>query len=121
MITTAPQRRERFLAALRAATHPRSRLRVVITLRADLLDRPLAYPDFAEVLRSGTELILPLNAEELERAHETAKNGPTTGALDPNFRRRLAEAALVGTSVVMTWSSPPTAGQKQRLAACFEN
>jgi hypothetical protein len=60
-------------------------------------------------------------SEEVERAHDTAKNGATAGTLDPNFRRRLAKAALVGKSVVLTWSSPPTARQKERLAACFEN
>ena len=58
-----------FMAVLRAAaTDPRSRVRIVLTLRADFLDRPLAHSGFAEVLRTGTELILPLSADELERA-----------------------------------------------------
>ena len=62
-------RRASFLAALRtAATDPGSRVRVVLTLRADLFDRPLAYGDFAELLRAGTELVVPLTVEELERA-----------------------------------------------------
>jgi WD40 repeat protein/DNA-binding SARP family transcriptional activator len=62
-------RRARFMAALRAAaTDPRSRVRIVITLRADFLDRPLAYSGFADVLRAGTELVLPMSADELERA-----------------------------------------------------
>jgi hypothetical protein len=43
-------------------------VRIVLTLRADFLDRPLAHPGFAEVLRAGSELILPLTADELERA-----------------------------------------------------
>jgi WD40 repeat protein/serine/threonine protein kinase/DNA-binding winged helix-turn-helix (wHTH) protein len=61
--------RARFMAALRrAATDPRRRVRIVLTLRADFLDRPLAHPGFAEVLRAGTELIVPLSADELERA-----------------------------------------------------
>jgi WD40 repeat protein/DNA-binding SARP family transcriptional activator/tRNA A-37 threonylcarbamoyl transferase component Bud32 len=68
--------RRRFLAALeRAVGDPRSRVRIVLTLRADHLDRPLAYPGFAEALRAGTELILPLSADELERAI----SGPAQG------------------------------------------
>ena len=58
--------------------------------------------------------------EELKRAHDTAK-GPTAGTLAPTFRRQLEQAALLGKSVVLTWSSPPTAKQQQRLAACFEH
>jgi WD40 repeat protein/serine/threonine protein kinase len=49
-------------------TDPRSRVRVVITLRADFYDRPLLYPDFGELVRSRMETILPLSADELERA-----------------------------------------------------
>ncbi len=50
-----------------ASTDPRSRVRVVVTLRADFYDRPLQYPDFGELLRNRMETILPLTAEELER------------------------------------------------------
>jgi hypothetical protein len=56
--------------------------------------------------------------EELNRAHATAK-GASAGTLAPNFRRQLQQAALLGESVVLTWSSPPTKNQKRRLAACF--
>ncbi len=63
------ERRARFLTVLRtAATHPRSRVRTVVTLRADVLDRPLAHAGFADVLREGIELVVPLRAEELEQA-----------------------------------------------------
>jgi WD40 repeat protein/DNA-binding SARP family transcriptional activator len=51
-----------------AVTDPRSRVRVVITLRADFYDRPLLYPEFGDLLRQRTEVVLPLSAEELERA-----------------------------------------------------
>ncbi len=54
----------RFLAVL----DPRSRLRVVITLRADFTDRPLQYLDFGELLRQHTEFVLPLTPDELEHA-----------------------------------------------------
>jgi WD40 repeat protein len=58
-----------FLDSLRAAVlDPHSRLRVVATLRADFYDRPLLYPDFGELMRVRTEVVLPLSAEELERA-----------------------------------------------------
>jgi WD40 repeat protein/serine/threonine protein kinase len=51
-----------------AATDPRSRVRVIITLRADFYDRPLQYPAFGQLLRDHMETLLPLSAEELERA-----------------------------------------------------
>ena len=51
-----------------AVTEPRSRVRIIITLRADFYDRPLHYADFGELVRSRMETILPLSAEELERA-----------------------------------------------------
>ncbi|KAA3663963.1 MAG: hypothetical protein DWQ04_08140, partial [Chloroflexi bacterium] len=51
-----------------AVTDPRSRLRIIITLRADFYDRPLQHPALGELLRQYTELILPLNAAELEQA-----------------------------------------------------
>ncbi len=61
-------RRAKFLAALRAAAaDPRSRVRIVVTLRADFLDRPLTYSGLAELVRAGTELVVPLTVEELER------------------------------------------------------
>lgn len=46
----------------------RSRLRVVVTLRADFTDKPLRYVDFGELLRRRFEFILPLTPDELERA-----------------------------------------------------
>lgn len=51
-----------------AVTDPRGRVWVIITLRADFYDRPLQYPSFGELLRGHMETLLPLSAEELERA-----------------------------------------------------
>jgi WD40 repeat protein len=63
------QERSHFLDSLYAAvTDPRSRVRVVITLRADFYDRPLNYADFGQLVQNRTETVLPLSAEELERA-----------------------------------------------------
>jgi WD40 repeat protein/serine/threonine protein kinase/energy-coupling factor transporter ATP-binding protein EcfA2 len=53
---------------LGAVSDPRSRVRVIITLRADFYDRPLRYPAFGELVRDQVETLLPLSAEELERA-----------------------------------------------------
>lgn len=47
---------------------PGSRLWVAITLRADFYDRPLQYPEFGDLLRQRTEVILPLNNEAMAAA-----------------------------------------------------
>jgi WD40 repeat protein/DNA-binding SARP family transcriptional activator len=51
-----------------AATDPRSRVRVVLTMRADYYDRPLSYRDFGELLAAHTEALTPLGAQELIEA-----------------------------------------------------
>jgi WD40 repeat protein len=51
-----------------AVLDPRSRLRVVMTLRADFTDRPLQYVDFGELVRHRTEFVLPLTPDEMEGA-----------------------------------------------------
>jgi WD40 repeat protein/class 3 adenylate cyclase/energy-coupling factor transporter ATP-binding protein EcfA2 len=62
-------RRAHFLALIeRAVADPHARLRVVVTLRADFYDRPLLYSGFAELLRDFVEALVPLKAEEFERA-----------------------------------------------------
>ena len=59
--------RSHFLNLLYAAvTDRRSRLRIVVTLRADFYDRPLMYPAFGSLLRDRMETVLPLSAKELE-------------------------------------------------------
>jgi WD40 repeat protein/transcriptional regulator with XRE-family HTH domain len=61
--------RVHILDSLRTAIlDPHSRLRVVVTLRADFYDRPLQYTGFAELVRQRTELVLPLTPSELEQA-----------------------------------------------------
>jgi WD40 repeat protein/transcriptional regulator with XRE-family HTH domain len=58
-----------FLSSLvTAVLDERSRVRVVITLRADFTDRPLRYVDFGELVQRRSELVLPLTPDELERA-----------------------------------------------------
>lgn len=64
-----PAERARFLDLLRVGvTTPQSRLRIVITMRADFTDRPLSYPDFGELVRQNVEFVMPMNAGELEKA-----------------------------------------------------
>jgi WD40 repeat protein/DNA-binding SARP family transcriptional activator len=53
---------------LAALSEPHSRLRAVVTLRADFYDRPLLYPELGELVRQRTEVVLPLTPEELEQA-----------------------------------------------------
>lgn len=61
--------RTQFLDNLVAAlTDPHSRLRAIITLRADFVDRPLLVPGFGELMRERTEFVVPLSNEELEQA-----------------------------------------------------
>jgi WD40 repeat protein/DNA-binding SARP family transcriptional activator/class 3 adenylate cyclase len=68
-LTRDDREREHFLESLRvAAADPASRLRVIVTLRADFFDRPLGYPRFGELLGSRTEVVPPLTPDELEQA-----------------------------------------------------
>lgn len=61
--------RAKFLNCLLvAASNHASRLRLVITMRADFFDRPLQYPGFGELIRTRSEVVLPLNREEMEEA-----------------------------------------------------
>ena len=66
---TEPAARDEFLEAIAAAvTDDRSRLRVVVTLRADFYDRPLGHRAVSELVQANTLAVTPLAAEELERA-----------------------------------------------------
>ncbi|HUF00163.1 MAG TPA: protein kinase, partial [Anaerolineales bacterium] len=53
---------------LTATLDERSRLQIIVTLRADFVDRLLNYVDFGELMRQRTEFVLPLTTDELERA-----------------------------------------------------
>ncbi len=61
--------RRRFLDNLVAVAHDeRSRVRIVTTIRADFLDRPLDYGDFAEAIADGTVIVGPPTREGLAQA-----------------------------------------------------
>ncbi len=71
LFTLVPSQRarQRFIESLVAAVEdPRSRLRVVVTMRADFYDRPLADAGLGPLFQAATESVIPLRAEELERA-----------------------------------------------------
>jgi WD40 repeat protein/serine/threonine protein kinase len=53
---------------LEAMRDPKSRLRIIVTLRADFYDRPLNYPEFGQLMRECTTIVLPLNSKELRDA-----------------------------------------------------
>jgi DNA-binding SARP family transcriptional activator/WD40 repeat protein/energy-coupling factor transporter ATP-binding protein EcfA2 len=61
--------RRLFLESLIAvASDERSRVRVVTTIRADFLDRPLVYADFAEAISDGIITVGPPTRDGLARA-----------------------------------------------------
>lgn len=68
MVNDESERAHFLKSILAAASDERSRLRIIVTLRADFYDRPLLYPEFGELIRKRTEIVLPLSAEELTRA-----------------------------------------------------
>jgi WD40 repeat protein/transcriptional regulator with XRE-family HTH domain len=71
LFTLAPDERVRadFINLLFCAVaDAHSRLRVVITLRADFYDRPLGYRAASELLGQRTEVIGPLSADEMQEA-----------------------------------------------------
>ncbi|MGB1286349.1 MAG: NACHT and WD repeat domain-containing protein, partial [Aggregatilineales bacterium] len=58
-----------FLKSLyEAVISPRTRLRIVITLRADFYDRPLMVAGFSRLIQQRTEVVVPLTSRELAKA-----------------------------------------------------
>ena len=58
--------RQQFLdLILKAVNAENSPVIIIATLRADFYDRPLLYQGFGELIRARTELVLPLNDDEL--------------------------------------------------------
>jgi WD40 repeat protein/DNA-binding SARP family transcriptional activator len=61
--------RARFLEQLRVASmDAESRIRIIVTLRADFFDRPLAYPRLGELIAARNEAVPALTADEVEQA-----------------------------------------------------
>nr|MDJ0962527.1 protein kinase [Acidimicrobiia bacterium] len=68
-IADSADERDLFVESLVAGlVDERSRLRVIVTLRADFYDRPLMYGDFGRLVKQRQETVLPLSPEELTAA-----------------------------------------------------
>lgn len=50
-----------------ASTDPRSKIRIIITIRADFLDRPLMIPDFSWLIEQNVFIVGPMSPDEIER------------------------------------------------------
>jgi WD40 repeat protein/serine/threonine protein kinase len=50
-----------------AVSNPHSRVRIILGLSADYYDRPLQYPQLAELMRACTEVIIPMSPQQLEK------------------------------------------------------
>jgi WD40 repeat protein/serine/threonine protein kinase len=62
------KRRGLFLDNLQAAAKdPRSRIHIILVLRADFYDQPLHYQSFGELLHNNTSVVLPPSREELSQ------------------------------------------------------
>ncbi len=51
-----------------AVNDANSRVRIIVTLRADFYDRPLNYPEFGNLMRQCTSIVIPLGSRELRDA-----------------------------------------------------
>ena len=61
--------REQFISLIAgAATEPEGKLVVLVTMRADFLDRPLSYPLLGDLFNAHTELVRPMTIVELRDA-----------------------------------------------------
>ena len=73
--------RRRFLdSAHGARRRPRARVRVVVTLRADFFDRPLAYPEFGELCAAGMVAVTAPSEDELGRGDRRGRRGARASA-----------------------------------------
>lgn len=86
-----PDTSDRFLTALvEAASDSHGRVSIMITLRADLYDRPLSHPKFGTALGERVVNVVPMAPEELEQA--ASQPAQRAGVrLEPGL-----QAALIG-------------------------
>ncbi len=94
ILTEKESVRDHFLDLLaEAVSDPRSRVRVVIAMRADYYDKPLLNPGFGQLVRSRMETLLPLSAEQLERAI-VQPAGQVGVTFEPGLPARIIEEML---------------------------
>ncbi|HZR42886.1 MAG TPA: choice-of-anchor Q domain-containing protein, partial [Ktedonobacteraceae bacterium] len=53
-----------------AATEPRGPVLLILTLRADFYDRPLAYPALGQLIQQGQSTVLPMEIEDIRAVIE---------------------------------------------------
>lgn len=68
LVEDEDQRAHFLNSILHAVVDKRSRIKIIVTLRADFYDRPLLYNDFGNLIRENNELVLPLSDQELREA-----------------------------------------------------
>ncbi|MFF1410900.1 DNA-binding protein [Streptomyces sp. NPDC058289] len=109
-LCTDPDERREFLAALLAARHPGSRIRVVLAVRADFYANCLAHPALAEAARAATLPVGPLTAEEMRGAivRPAAAAGLTveralTARLVEEVTREPGSLPLLSHALLETW------------------
>jgi energy-coupling factor transporter ATP-binding protein EcfA2 len=65
-LCTQESEREQFINVLTTAiTEPQSALNLILTMRADFSDRPMAYTEFANLIAANTLPIVPLSLSDL--------------------------------------------------------
>lgn len=77
LVESEPTRQQILNNLVSAAEDSHSRVRVIITLRADFYDRPLRYHAFGELIELNTQVVIPPTKVELEEAirHPAEKVG----------------------------------------------
>jgi class 3 adenylate cyclase/WD40 repeat protein len=89
-LTPEEDTRRRFLDNLvTLARDERSPVTVVVTLRADFLDRPLRYPEFGDLLGSSTVMVAAPSPDELAEAIARPAENVGVG-LEPGLAERIA-------------------------------
>ncbi|MEN8113789.1 MAG: BTAD domain-containing putative transcriptional regulator [Actinomycetota bacterium] len=67
-LTDEPTRRAFLRNLVNAVEDPHGRIRVLLTVRGDFYDRPLAYPEFADFFTENVVNVTPLRAASIEAA-----------------------------------------------------
>ncbi|MEM6529243.1 MAG: serine/threonine-protein kinase [Chloroflexota bacterium] len=93
LMESEAERRQLLQALRHAATSADARIHLILTLRADLYDRPLDYPEIADMIRQTTHVLLPPGMEELEAAitNPALRSGLS---LEPDLSRTIAADVL---------------------------
>ena len=90
LVSSSATRRHVLDLLAAAANEDDSRVRVVLTLRADFFDQPLRYPAFAELMKSNIVTVSPPTADGLARAvSQPALNSGVT--LEPGLVNQIVD------------------------------